>query len=100
MVEHVADGETKIVANDTPQDAAQVHADESAAVPGALPNQAPYVIPDWYKVGWRQSSGIDDAPLPEGEQKDLSVLDLFISEQFYGEWYHNAAVIVFVRWPL
>jgi len=95
VVEHVADGETKIVANDTPQDAAQVHADESAAVPGALPNQAPYVIPDWYKVGWRQSSGIDDAPLPEGEQKDLSVLDLFLSEQFYGEWYHNAAVIVF-----
>jgi len=48
-------------------------------------------------VGWRQSSGIDDAPLSEGEVKDRHVLSLFLSEQFYGEWYHNAGIIIFVR---
>ncbi|KAF9243825.1 C2 domain-containing protein [Melanogaster broomeanus] len=37
-----------------------------------------------------------DAPrLEEGEEKDKSILQLFLSEQFYGDWYHNAAIIVF-----
>lgn len=53
-------------------------------------------IPDWYKVGWRQAAGIDNPPLAEGEEKDKGVLDLFLSEQFYGSWYHNAAIIIFV----
>ncbi|KAF6766075.1 transmembrane protein [Ephemerocybe angulata] len=61
--------------------------------PAALPSGAAPPIPDWYKVGWRQHSGIDN-PLPEGEEKDKSVLDRFINEQFYGAWYHNSAVIV------
>ncbi|KAH9948433.1 C2 domain-containing protein [Amylocystis lapponica] len=33
-------------------------------------------------------------PTKQGEEKDKSVLALFLSEQFYGEWYHNAALIV------
>jgi len=41
-------------------------------------------------------SGIDIPPLPEGEERDRGVLDMFLSEQFYGAWYHNGAVIVFV----
>ncbi|KAJ6575507.1 C2 domain-containing protein [Mycena sp. CBHHK59/15] len=52
-------------------------------------------IPNWYRVGWRQASGIDDVPLTEGEEKDKGVLDMFLGEQFYGTWYHNASLIVF-----
>ncbi|KJA26087.1 hypothetical protein HYPSUDRAFT_133560, partial [Hypholoma sublateritium FD-334 SS-4] len=69
--------------------------DESSSIPGALPAFPAPVIPDWYVVGWRQSSGIDKPPLAEGEERDKGVLDLFLSEQFYGDWYHNAGIIVF-----
>ncbi|TBU34912.1 tricalbin [Dichomitus squalens] len=63
-------------------------------VPGAMPAGPAPEIPDWYKVGWRDVSGIDIAPAAEGDAKDKEILNLFISEQFYGEWYHNAALIV------
>ena len=53
-------------------------------------------IPDWYKVGWRDVSGVDIPPAAEGDAKDKEILNLFINEQFYGEWYHNAALIVVV----
>ncbi|KAH8120625.1 tricalbin [Phellopilus nigrolimitatus] len=66
-----------------------------STVPGALPNGPAPAIPEWYKVGWRAVGGIDNAPLTEGEEKDKSVLDMFLSEQYYGTWYHNAAVIFF-----
>ena len=56
-------------------------------------------IPDWYKLGWRDVSGIDRPALQEGEEKDKAVLDLFLSEQFYGEWYHNAALVIVVSAP-
>lgn len=69
------------------------------AIPGELPAHLAPVIPDWYKVGWRQMSGIDNEPIPEGEEKDKGILDMFLSEQFYGSWYHNAAVIIFVGSP-
>jgi hypothetical protein len=69
------------------------------AIPGELPAQLVPSIPDWYKVGWRQMSGIDNEPVPEGEEKDKGVLDMFLSEQFYGSWYHNAALIIFVGSP-
>ena len=52
-------------------------------------------IPDWYRIGWREVSGID-APVTEGPAKDKLILDAFLKEQFYGEWYHSAAVIIFV----
>jgi len=68
---------------------------ESDAAPGAFPAARLPTIPDWYRVGWRQMSGIDKAPLSEGEEKDKGVLDMFLAEQFYGAWYHNAGVIVF-----
>lgn len=85
----------KLVASGTEQTVAAAQ-DEGQAIPGALPDGVAPPIPDWYKVGWRQASGIDEAPLTEGEEKDKGVLDLFLSEQFYGSWYHNAAVILFV----
>ncbi|KAJ7693677.1 C2 domain-containing protein [Mycena rosella] len=67
--------------------------DDTPQPPGAL-GPAAGAIPDWYRVGWRQASNIDAAPLAEGEEKDKGVLDLFLAEQFYGAWYHNASVIV------
>ncbi|KAI0336165.1 tricalbin [Cubamyces sp. BRFM 1775] len=63
-------------------------------VPGAMPTSPAPAIPDWYKLGWRDVSGIDQPSLAEGEEKDKEVLSLFLKEQFYGEWYHNAAIIV------
>ncbi|KAF8168240.1 C2 domain-containing protein [Crassisporium funariophilum] len=95
VVHDVGEGEKpKVTATDTEQIAEDVQ-DEASRVPGALPTAAAPAIPDWYKVGWRQMSGIDNPPLPEGEERDKGVLDMFLGEQFYGSWYHNAAIIVF-----
>lgn len=69
---------------------------DAVTAPGALPTKLAPTIPEWYTVGWRQASGIDKPPLPEGEEKDNGVLHMFIGEQFYGAWYHNASIIVFV----
>lgn len=71
--------------------------DDTPTPVGGMPTGPAPAIPDWYKVGWRQVSGIDAAPLSEGEEKDKGVLDLFLAEQFYGDWYHSAALIIFVR---
>lgn len=68
--------------------------------PGGYPSGLAPVVPDWYKVGWRAVANIDAPPLEEGEEKDKSILALFLSEQFYGAWYHNAALIFFVRLTL
>ena len=64
--------------------------------PGELPAGPAPAIPEWYKVGWRQVGGIDADPLTAGEQKDRTVLDMFLGEQFYGYWYYNAGIIFFV----
>jgi len=64
--------------------------------PGAFPTKPAPTIPEWYTVGWRQAVGIDKPPLSEGEEKDNSILHMFVGEQYYGEWYHNAAIIIFV----
>ncbi|OBZ79219.1 Uncharacterized protein PYUK71.03c [Grifola frondosa] len=62
-------------------------------MPGAMPSGPAPTIPDWYKVGWRSVSGIDTPILSEGEERDKLVLSMFLKEQYYGEWYHNAAII-------
>jgi hypothetical protein len=64
--------------------------------PGALPAGPAPVIPDWYRVGWRAVGGIDEPNLAEGEAKDKAILDMFLKEQYYGEWYYNAGLIVVV----
>lgn len=64
-------------------------------VPGALPVAAAAPVPEWFKIGWRAVGGIDDAPLTEGVAKDKAILEMFINEQYYGAWYHNAAIIFF-----
>ncbi|PCH33337.1 tricalbin [Wolfiporia cocos MD-104 SS10] len=63
-------------------------------VPGAMPAGDASAIPDWYKVGWRAVGGIDTPAKTEGEEKDKAVLATFLTEQYYGDWYHNAAIIV------
>ncbi|KAB5592905.1 hypothetical protein CTheo_3616 [Ceratobasidium theobromae] len=63
-------------------------------IPGDLPGEPASVIPDWYKVGWRAHAGIDDPP-PTREERERSVIEQWVSEMYYGEWYHNAAVIFF-----
>jgi hypothetical protein len=63
--------------------------------PGGMPAGPAGAIPDWYKVGWKAVGGLD-AQAPEGEDKDKLLLEAFLSEQYYGQWYHNAAIVVFV----
>ncbi|KAH7883879.1 C2 domain-containing protein [Phlebopus sp. FC_14] len=65
------------------------------SAPGAFPSTVAPTIPDWYKIGWRAVSNIDVPSLEEGEEKDKAILQTFLSEQFYGDWYHNAALIFF-----
>ncbi|KAI0706072.1 tricalbin [Cytidiella melzeri] len=67
-----------------------------AVVPGAMPAGPAPAIPDWYKVGWRAVGGIDEPNLTDGEVKDKAFLDMFLKEQYYGEWYYNAGLIVVV----
>ncbi|KAH6917432.1 transmembrane protein [Coprinopsis sp. MPI-PUGE-AT-0042] len=90
------DGDAKVIARDTEQVAedVQLEAAGEQGVPGAIPSSAVGAIPDWYIVGWRQAAGLDKAPVLEGEEKDKGILEQYLSEQFYGSWYHNAAVIV------
>ncbi|KAG1757254.1 C2 domain-containing protein [Suillus lakei] len=64
-------------------------------VPGEYPSGLAPAIPDWYKVGWRAVANIDAPALEEGEEKDKHILQLFLAEQYYGQWYHNAALIFF-----
>lgn len=72
---------------------------DEESVPGAMPDAPIRPIPDWYKMGWRAVGGIDDEPLTEQEEKDKGVLDAYLGEQYYGAWYHNAALIVVVSHP-
>ncbi|KAI0786120.1 tricalbin [Abortiporus biennis] len=59
--------------------------------PGAIPSRPAPEIPDWYTVGWRDAAGVDKLSTDETRAKGL--LDSFLAEQYYGDWYHNAAVI-------
>ncbi|CCM00332.1 uncharacterized protein FIBRA_02362 [Fibroporia radiculosa] len=63
-------------------------------VPGTMPSSPAPVIPDWYKVGWRAVGGLDTPTKSDGEEKEKSVLAAFVHEQYYGDWYHNAALVV------
>lgn len=77
---------------DTPTPSAPA-SESGSSVPGDFPaSQAP-TIPDWYKIGWRAVTGIDE-PSPEGVEKEKGILMQFIDEQYYGDWYHNSAIII------
>ncbi|KAI8455528.1 C2 domain-containing protein [Phakopsora pachyrhizi] len=55
------------------------------------------VIPDWYRVGWlaQVNSSIRSLSDNNEELKHVEILESFISEIYYGSWYHNAAIIFF-----
>ncbi|KAL2171133.1 hypothetical protein VTG60DRAFT_3648 [Thermothelomyces hinnuleus] len=52
---------------------------------------------DWSKAGWAPRFGWPDEPADEGEDLlDHSTwVESQLSEKFFGDWYHNAAVIAF-----
>ncbi|KAG6869142.1 hypothetical protein C0993_012240 [Termitomyces sp. T159_Od127] len=87
---------SKTVASGTNQ-SAEVVQQEAVSVPGGYSTPPAPTIPDWYRVGWHQMVGMDDNI--SGEEKDKGVLDLFLKEQYYGDWFHNAAIIIFVSLP-
>jgi hypothetical protein len=72
---------------------------DARPIPGQLPASKAPAIPDWYKVGWRAFTDLDKPP-EEDDQRQLRLMNTWISEQYYGQWYYNAAVIVFVCHPL
>lgn len=67
-------------------------------VPGALPTKKQPEVPEWFQVGWRQVSGIDDPSSTSPEARRKAALALFLREKFYGDWYHSAGIIIFVRY--
>ncbi|KAG8883133.1 hypothetical protein FRB98_003307 [Tulasnella sp. 332] len=75
-----------------PQNA--VEKTEVDTIPGALPVAPVREIPDWFKAGWRAVSGIDDPP-PTGEAIDRLAINQWISDMYYGEWYHQAGIMIF-----
>jgi len=83
----------------TIEDADKEGPKDAPPVPGQLPASKAPVIPDWYKVGWRAFTDLDK-PSEEDDQRQLRLMNTWISEQYYGQWYYNAAVIIFVCRPL
>jgi hypothetical protein len=69
--------------------------DAHQPLPGSLPTPEAARIPDWYKVGWRAFTDLDK-PLEDEDKKQLRIMNSWLSQQYYGEWYYNAAIIIFV----
>lgn len=67
---------------------------DNQSIPGTIPDGPAPNIPDWYRVGWRAVSQIDQ-PMAEGEQHDRDIIALFVDDMYYGQWYHNAGIIFF-----
>lgn len=71
--------------------------DPATAAPGSMPTHPVGEVPDWFsnsKVGWRQVSGIDD-PTPTAIQAEKNLIQAWLNDMYYGDWYHNAGIIVF-----
>lgn len=69
-------------------------ADNSAtgqpAIPGGLPSEVASAIPEWYKIGWRaQTQALLDSGGDIELARQQSLLSEFISESYYGGWYHK-----------
>ncbi|KAL1677515.1 C2 domain-containing protein [Schizophyllum commune] len=87
----------KIEDHDSDKEATVVDPEEADTPkpPGDMPSGPAPEIPDWYIVGWRQMSHIDEVDPEDETQRDKSALAELVSEQYYGEWFHNAAIIIF-----
>ncbi|ORX40969.1 C2 domain-containing protein [Kockovaella imperatae] len=64
------------------------------SVPGAIPTGAAPPVPKWLQVGWKEVAGAALSGSDE-HQRDLGILAHYVSDQAYGAWYHNAAIILF-----
>ncbi|KAK4049600.1 Tricalbin-2 [Microbotryomycetes sp. JL201] len=65
------------------------------APPGAMPATATKLreIPAWFAIGWTgQDKSLFLAP---EEARAHSILSEFISEAYFGQWWHNAGIIIF-----
>jgi hypothetical protein len=91
----ISDVEAERSASQKAQAEASSPSEPQQVVPGTLSDDPAPTIPDWYKVGWRAVGGLDDVATA-GEARDKSILASFVDEQYYGAWYHNAALIFFV----
>ncbi|GAA5961362.1 hypothetical protein JCM21900_006679 [Sporobolomyces salmonicolor] len=66
--------------------------------PGAMPEKEAEKgkvreIPSWFAIGWTgQDRTLFLAP---EDAKKRSILEDFVSDAYYGEWYHNAGIITF-----
>ncbi|KAM0786716.1 hypothetical protein ACM66B_002158 [Microbotryomycetes sp. NB124-2] len=69
--------------------------DGTPAPPGAMPAAGPKLreIPAWFAIGWTgQDKSLFLAP---EEARAQSILSEFISEAYFGQWWHNAGIIIF-----
>ncbi|GAA5958373.1 hypothetical protein JCM3765_004810 [Sporobolomyces pararoseus] len=66
--------------------------------PGAMPTKEPEPqtireIPSWFQIGW---TGQDRSLFLTPEEKtNRAILQDFLSDAYYGQWYHNAGIMVF-----
>ncbi|GAA5871970.1 hypothetical protein JCM16303_000930 [Sporobolomyces ruberrimus] len=66
--------------------------------PGAMPEKEPEPqmireIPSWFQIGW---TGQDRSLFLSPEEKtNRAILEDFVSDAYYGQWYHNAGIMVF-----
>lgn len=72
------------------QRAPDTQAASQAAIPGGLPSEIAAAIPEWYRVGWRaQSQAVMDTGGDIVEARHIGLLEEFVSESYYGAWYHK-----------
>lgn len=96
LVELAVDsGGASLVPTITIEDVDKEAPKDAPQIPGQLPASKAPPIPDWYRVGWRAFTDIDK-PLEDDDQRQLRFMNTWISEQYYGQWYHNASIIIFV----
>ncbi|GEM08900.1 tricalbin [Rhodotorula toruloides] len=80
------------------QDEGRVDENGVKSPPGAMPNKEaekgkPREIPSWFAIGW---NGQDKSFfLSPEDARERSILSDFFTDAYYGQWYHNAGIIVF-----
>ncbi|GAA5987383.1 hypothetical protein JCM10908_001933 [Rhodotorula pacifica] len=80
------------------KDEGRLNDDGTENPPGALPNKEadklkPREIPSWFAIGW--TSRDRTLFLSPTEAEEHSILADFVRDTYYGQWYHNAGIIVF-----
>lgn len=78
------------------EEARVLDAEARDQIPGALPDAPVKLreIPDWFAIGWTGQDKLADPFASAQEIRAQSLLAEFVSESYYGEWWHNAGVII------